>query len=281
MAAVERPLRRRALREGVQGARKNWPFTIALVVLSLVLGGALGGLVEEIDMDLWPGDDDEDEEGGGGASNDIPYEPVIVPSDFVAGVDNTLFPLHPGTRWVYETVTEGGTERTVIEVTNGTKLVMGVTCVVVRDTVSLDGTVIEDTLDWYAQDVRGNVWYLGEDSKEYEGGEVVGTAGSWEAGVGGARPGIIMLAHPEVGLSYHQEYLKGEAEDLAQVLSLTATATVPTGSYSSMLQTREWTPLEPDVAEDKYYAAGIGCVLEVGVRGGTDRTELVEHVAGP
>ena len=278
MAAEERPLRRHVLREGVQGARKNKLFTIALVVLSLVLGGVLGELVQEIDMHIGP--EDEDEEGEGHVGADVQYEPVIVPSDFVPGVNNTYFPIAPGTRWVYETKTGDGTERDVVEVTNGTKLVMGVTCVVIRDTASVGGTVVEDTSDWYAQDVRGNVWYFGEDSKEYEGGQVVGTAGSWEGGVGGAKPGIIMLADPEVGLSYHQEYKKGEAEDMAQVLNLDATATVPYGSYGHVLQTKEWTPLEPKVAENKYYAPGVGCVLEVAVKGGTDRTELIEYMAG-
>jgi hypothetical protein len=278
MAAEEKPPRRHVLREGVQGARKNKLFTIALVVLSLVLGGVLGELVQEIDLHI--GSEEETEDGEGHATTDVQYEPVIVPADFVTGVNNTYFPLHPGTRWVYETKTGDGTERDVVEVTNGTALVMGVSCVVVRDTVFIGGIVMEDTSDWYAQDVHGNVWYFGEDSKEYEGGKVVSTGGSWEGGVGGARPGIIMLADPEIGLYYHQEYLKGEAEDMAQVLSLDATATVPYGSYGHVLQTREWTPLEPKVAEEKYYAAGIGCVLEVAVKGGGERTELVEYVPG-
>ena len=278
MAAEGEPIRRHVLREGIQGARKNKLFTIVLVVLSLVLGGVLAGLVEEIDLDIVAGEEDEDGEGGVGT--DVRYAPVIIPSDFVTGVNNTYFPLAPGTRWVYETKTEDGTERDVVEVTNGTKLVMGVTCVEVKDTVSIGGAVIEDTLDWYAQDVHGNVWYFGEDSKEYEGGKVVSTGGSWEAGVGGAKPGIIMLADPEVGLSYHQEHLEGEAEDMAQVLSLDATAIVPHGSYAHVLQTREWTPLEPKVAEEKYYAAGLGCVLEVAVRDGGERTELVEYLPG-
>jgi hypothetical protein len=157
---------------------------------------------------------------------------------------------------------------------------MGVTCMVVRDTVSTGGQVIEDTWDWYAQDVHGNVWYFGEDTKEFENGKVVSTEGTWEGGVGGARPGIVMLADPQVGLTYHQEYLKGVAEDMAQVLDLSTNATVPAGSYGHAVQTKEWTPLQPKVLENKYYVAGIGCVLEVTVKGGTDRVELVEYVPG-
>jgi hypothetical protein len=182
--------------------------------------------------------------------------------------------------WIYETKTGDGTERDVVEVTNITKVIMGVTCVVVADTVSIDGSNIEVTADWYAQDQRGNVWYFGEYSTEYEGAKVVSHAGSWEAGVGGAKAGIVMLADPEVGLSYRQEYLKGEAEDMAQVLNLDATSIVPYGAYDHVLQTKELTPLEPKVAEDKFYAPGIGCVLEVGVKGGSDRTELIEYYPG-
>jgi len=234
MAAEERPPRRHVLREGVEGARKNRVITITLVVLSVVLGGVLGGLVEEIDMHIGP----EDENGEGDAGADVQYEPVIAPSDFVTGVNNTHFPLIPGSMWIYETKTEDGTEQDVVEVTNLTKLVLGVTCVVVLDTVSIDGSNIEVTVDWYAQDAHGNVWYFGEDSTEYEGAKIVSHAGSWEAGVDGAKPGIIMLADPEVGLSYHQEHLKGEAEDMAQVLSLDTTATVPYGTYGHVLQTR-------------------------------------------
>ena len=279
MVAEEEPARHNALREGVQGAGKNKLFTIVLVVLSVIMGAVLGGLVEEMDLHIGPEDEEEDD--GGGAGTDVQYAPVIVPSDFVAGVNNTYFPLIPGTMWVYETKTEDGTEQDVVEVTALTKVVLGVTCVVVSDTVSIGGSNIEVTADWYAQDVDGNVWYFGEDSTEYEGAKVVSHAGSWEAGVDGAMPGIIMLADPEVGLSYHQEYLKGVAEDMAQVLSLDASASVPEGAFSHVLRTKEWTPLEPKAAEEKYYAAGIGCVLEVAVKGGTDRTELVEYMAGP
>jgi uncharacterized membrane protein YkoI len=214
------------------------------------------------------------------AQGDGPYNPVIDPNNFVEGVDNPYFPLTPGTTFIYEGETEDGTEHIEVLVTDDTKVILGVECVVVRDTVSVDGEMTEDTYDWYAQDVEGNVWYMGEDTKEYENGEVVGTAGSWEAGVDGAKPGIVMQAAPPAGEPYRQEYYAGEAEDMAQVISLIESARVPYGSYDNLLVTKEWTPLEPGIAENKYYAAGVGLVLEETVQGGSDRTELIDIVAG-
>ena len=135
--------------------------------------------------------------------------------------------------------------------------------------------MIEDTYDWYAQDQDGNVWYLGEDVKDYEDGQVVSTAGSWEAGVDGAQPGIIMQAQPRVGLTYQQEYYEGEAEDAAEILSVDERVTIPYGTFDQVLKTRDFTPLEPDVEEEKYYAQGVGSVLAVTVKGGSARLELV------
>ena len=138
-----------------------------------------------------------------------------------------------------------------------------------------DDELIEATLDWYAQDKDGNVWYMGEDSKEYEDGEFVGSEGSWEAGIDGAKPGIIMLANPIIGLVYRQEYYEDEAEDKAEILSLNESVTVPFGSYDNCLRTRDWNPLEMDTIEEKYYAPGIGVVLEVTVKGDNERVELI------
>jgi hypothetical protein len=142
--------------------------------------------------------------------------------------------------------------------------------------VTKDGAVLEDTYDWYAQDKDGNLWYLGEDTKEYEDGKVASTAGSWQAGVDGAEPGLILPAKPSVGMSYRQEYYKGEAEDSAEVLSLDEWTDVPAGAYKHLLMTKEFTSLEPDVLEDKFYAQGVGPVLALTVGGGTGREELVE-----
>jgi hypothetical protein len=191
--------------------------------------------------------------------------------DAVRPIDNPYFPLAPGSRWVYrETATDGSKQRVVVKVTHRTRLIAnGVRARIVRDTVSERGHVIEDTFDWYAQDAGGNVWYLGEDTKEYENGKVVSTKGSWEAGVNGARGGLIMPAHPRPGMRYRQEYLAGEAEDKARVVSV----------FEDSVLTREWTPLEPKRFEYKLYARGVGTVLELSVPSG-DREELVSFTRG-
>jgi hypothetical protein len=206
-----------------------------------------------------------------------PYAPEIDPAEFTTAIDNPWLPLRPGTVWVYEGRGEAEGERIVVEVTSETRVVMGVECVVVRDTVSEDGEVVEDTFDWFAQDAEGNVWYFGEDTKDYEDGEVVSTEGAWEAGVDGAQPGIVMPGIPKVGDAYRQEYLAGEAEDMGEILSLDERAVVPFGTFDPVLQTKDFTPLEPGVVEHKFYAEGIGLVLEVKVEGGEERVELVEH----
>ena len=195
------------------------------------------------------------------------YHPIIDPADFVSGVDNPFFPLTPGTTLVYEAHTETGVEHDEVHVTRDVKRILGVSCTVVRDVVLLDGQLIEDTLDWYAQDIRGNVWYFGEEAKAYEDGELVSIDGSWKAGRDGALPGIIMEARPRVGDVYRQELLAGEAEDLASVSSLDKSVTVPYGSFSHCLMTDDSSPLEPDVAEQKFYAPGVGTVLEIDADG--------------
>jgi hypothetical protein len=146
---------------------------------------------------------------------------------------------------------------------------------VVRDTVTERGQVVEDTFDWYAQDDRGNVWYVGEDTTEYEDGKPVTKEGSWEAGVDGAKAGIVMPARPKVGMQYRQEQYAGHAEDMARVLSLDEQAEVPAGHFTDVLLTREWNPLEPKVLEYKLFAKGIGPVLAIGVSGSRDVEELL------
>jgi hypothetical protein len=209
------------------------------------------------------------------------YQPAIDPDGFVSGVgiDNQYMPLYPGDTFVYEGNTGEGLEHIEVEVTDEKKEIMGVQCLVVLDTVTIDGEVAEVTHDWYAQDKEGNVWYFGEDSGEYEEGKLVGTQGSWEAGVDGAQPGIVMQAQPVVGEEYRQEYYEGEAEDMAEVMSLDETETVAAGSYTGCLKTREWTPLEPGVVEFKYYAPGIGLILETAGESETQRIELVEYAS--
>jgi hypothetical protein len=162
-----------------------------------------------------------------------------------------------------------------VTVTDNTKDILGISATVVRDQVFVDGKLAEDTLDWYAQDRQGNVWYMGEDTKEYEDGKVVSTEGSWEAGVDGAQAGVIMPAQPEIGLTYRQEYYEGEAEDLAKAVALDETVEVPAGFFIGVLVTEDWTPLEPKLLERKYYAPGIGVVFERLIKGGEEVLRLV------
>ena len=204
------------------------------------------------------------------------------PADFTTRIDNPYWPMKPGSRWVYrETDSEGARQRVVVTVTRRTKLIAnGVTARVVHDVVTEDGKPVEVTDDWYAQDRAGNIWYLGEDTTEYEDGRPVSKEGSFEAGVDGARPGMIMPAHPRVGMRYRQEYYKGHAEDRARIFSRRERAEVPLGFFRQTLMTREENPLEPRVLEYKFYARGVGPVLAVGVSGGSDREELVRYRRG-
>jgi membrane-associated phospholipid phosphatase len=233
----------------------------APVVIAAVLAAGCGG-----------------QDGDEGAAPPLPQgsEPVQLDADdFVERIDNEYWPMSPGTRWVYrEGDQKGGELRVEVTVTDQTRQVLGVDATVVHDVVEEDGEVIEDTYDWYAQDRWGNVWYLGEDTKEFDGGNVVSTEGSWEAGVDGAQAGIILPGEPTVGSAYRQEYYEGEAEDNGEILSLDAQATVPAGSYENVLKTKDTNALEPQVLEHKYYAKGVGPVLAVDVSGG-GREELV------
>ncbi len=204
-------------------------------------------------------------------------DPVTLdPADFVGQIDNPYWPMAPGTRWIYrESDPQGNAQKVKVTVTTHTKDILGIQATVVHDVVSERGQLIENTWDWYAQDLCGNVWYLGENTKEYENGEVVSTAGSWEAGVDGAQAGVVVPADPQVGLTYRQEYYAGEAEDAAEVLSLDEQAQVTFGHFRDVLLTKETTPLHRRVLEYKLYAKDIGVVLALGVSGGSDREELL------
>ena len=193
--------------------------------------------------------------------------PDFDPANFVAGVTNPYFPLVPGTTYRYRSETDEGVEINTVEVTHDTKTILGITATVVLDQVFLDGELTEKTFDWYAQDKDGNVWYLGEDTQELEDGQVVSTEGSWETGVDGAEAGIIMWSDPAAhgGETYRQEFLAGEAEDVAMVVGLDATVDVPFGHFTDCLETIDWSLLE-DVPvaerEHKFYCPGVGVVLE-------------------
>ena len=220
--------------------------------------------------------------GGGGDAGKTPtaspYAPTIDPARFTDRVTNRYFPLTPGTTYIYEGTTDGAPQRNEVTVTHDTKTILGISCVVVHDSVMEEGNLIEDTFDWYAQDSAGNVWYFGEDSKEYENGKVTSTEGSWEAGVDGAQSGIVMEASPKVGDTYRQEYYPGQAEDMAKVLNVNESKTVSAGSYQEVVVTEEFTALEPDTVEHKYFAPRVGMVAGSMVKGGSEETELVQII---
>jgi hypothetical protein len=206
------------------------------------------------------------------------YDPILDPAHFLspaatAANPNPYLPLVPGATRVYR----GDGERITVTVTPDTKTVGGIVAMVVRDVVVTDpgGALIEDTLDYFAQDVDGNVWYLGELSQSFENGELSSLDGSWRAGVDGAKPGIVMKAAPMVGDTYRQEFAIGDAEDAGEVISTTGSETVPAASCEgNCVITRDFTPIEPDAEENKYYKAGVGLILEVNVEDG-GRVELV------
>lgn len=203
-------------------------------------------------------------------------------ADFTTRIDNPYWPMRPGSRWVYREVHPGdATERVVVTVTNRTKKVAnGVTARVVRDVVTEDGVPTEVTDDWYAQDSAGNIWYMGEATTEYVDGEPKTTEGSFEAGVDGAQPGIALPAQPQPGLTYRQEYYAGEAEDRAEVVATDAQAEPPFGHFKNVLMTKDVNPLEPKVLEFKFYARGVGPVIEVGVSGGASYGQLLSYTKG-
>jgi hypothetical protein len=189
------------------------------------------------------------------------YDPKVVPSDFTTKITNRYWPLKPGTKWVYSGTKDGAPERVEVTVTNKKKTVMGIPTVVVSDVVTSNYTLTEKTTDWYAQNKKtGDIWYFGEDTKEYKNGVVTSTAGTWEAGVDNAKPGVTVQGNPKPGGFYRQEYRPGVAEDMAQVLSTHTTQTAPAGTFKGVLETFDKDPLNPDKKEHKWYAPGTGPV---------------------
>jgi hypothetical protein len=184
--------------------------------------------------------------------------------------------LVPGTTATYRGTRDGQPALDILTVLPATRVVRGVTCRVVRERLFLRGHLAEDTIDWFAQDRAGNVWYFGEATRQLDGrGRVTSTGGSWQAGVRGAREGVFMPARQQVGARYQQEHAKGSAEDWFQVLSTSANVTVPYGAFHGAVQTKEWTPLEPGVVSQKYFVRAVGTVREVDVQGGDERLDLV------
>ena len=197
------------------------------------------------------------------------------PSNFTTEIDNPYWPMRPGSHWVYRELEDGEAQRVDVTVTDRTKVLGGITARVVHDQVTRKGQVIEDTFDWYAQDSDGNLWYLGEDTKEYENGKLKSTEGSWAYGVDGAQPGVVVPADPKQGMRYREEYYAGHAEDAAEVLNVGSQVQVPYGRYQDAMVTRNYSSLEPTVEEMKLYAKGVGPVMELLVSGGSGRTELL------
>ena len=260
--------------------------SIFRTALAAALGLALTfGLIACTDSGRSASDDSSPSLDSAGLS-ELPQgdDPVdLDPADFTADIDNPYFPLVPGTRLTFREIDEEDKKlQVVIIVTRETKKIAnGITARVVRDTVTKDGEIIEDTFDWYAQDSDGNVWYMGEDTAEFENGKIKTKKGSFEAGVDGALPGIIMPADPQPGLAYREEYYKGEAEDNGEVLSTDEMADVPFGHFDNMLLTKETITIEPDVLEYKLWAKGVGVVLVLGISGGGGREELVKKDTAP
>jgi hypothetical protein len=181
---------------------------------------------------------------------------------------------------VYEGESDGETERIEVVVTDERRDVQGISATVVRDTVHVGGELVEDTCDWFAQDTEGNVWYLGEDSTAYEPDGTTSKEGSWEYGVDGALPGIVMPAAPSEGDSYRQEYYPGEAEDLGEVIRVGETKTIGIGEYTDVIVTEDWNPLDPETIENKYYAPSVGKIYSEHVRGAPETVELVKFTGG-
>jgi hypothetical protein len=193
---------------------------------------------------------------------------------------NPWFPLVPGNRWLYE----GDGESIEVVVTGDTKLIDGITCIVVVDTAMEDDIVVEITNDWYAQDTDGNVWYCGEiaenfeesDGDETDGPELVDIDGSWKAGRERAEAGVLLPFEPQPGDFFRQEFSQTDAEDVIEILAIDATESSPGASCSgNCLLTRDFTPLEPGAEENKYYAPGIGLIVEI-KPGTTERVQLQE-----
>lgn len=214
-------------------------------------------------------------------------QPVLDANDFNSPQNNTYFPMAVGNTYVYRAETEDEIIRNEIHITYDIKKILDVNCVVVHDVEWVyvedlnNWFLIEETNDWYAWDNYGNVWYFGEETYERIYDENwnwidTSTEGSWEAGVGGAEPGIVMPINPEPGMSYRQEYYEDVAEDMGKILRLNASVSVEYGDFEGCLKTKEWTGLEPGHIEHKYYAPDVGLVLVEELKEKTVRVELID-----
>lgn len=226
----------------------------------------------------------------------IPFNPANFSNPL--SINNPLLPLVPGATQIYRSRSPDGCEQTEVTVTNSTKsIAAGVTARPVHDVVYADPTCtgeltkIEDTFDWYAQDNAGNVWYLGEDTKECDENGCVQGDGSWEAGADVfnegtlGKAGIIMLAHPRMGDQYQQEFYEDHAEDVAGIIGVDrdVTLTRPDAMrpkiFHNCLVTKERSTIEPGSTAHKFYCPGIGLVAEQDLSRGHVRAELIDPAA--
>lgn len=204
------------------------------------------------------------------------YAPELDPASFVAVIDNAYAPFPVGAHWVYEGMTDAGLEHIEVDVLAETRTIEGIVATVIQDRVFVDGEIVEDTIDWIAQDAEGNVWYLGEVAQNFENGKLADLEGSWEHGEGDAVAGFWMIANPTLGDAYRQEMLLGEAEDIEEVIGTGEAVDVPAGSFTDCVRTRDYTPLEADVIENKLHCPGVGFVKEVKLDTG-ETLELIEY----
>jgi uncharacterized protein YjiK len=208
---------------------------------------------------------------------DQSYDPSIIPENFIDVPKNPYLPVIPGTILRYTGTDKEKIETIEIHVTHATKTILGITCIGASEQVLSGGNPVEMTISWYAQDQDGNVWQFGEETEELNNGQVISTDGTWEAGVDGAKPGIVMRQNPQPGAPYRQEYYFNNAEDMGQVVDILESLATGIGVFNNVIKVKEWTELEPGLEEYKYYAPNVGLILEEVVKGGSGRIEITEY----
>ena len=196
---------------------------------------------------------------------DLNYNPVLPPQDFyqIPILNNPFFPFDHNKTYIYSGLTDDGSERIEVQRKSEIRIIQEIPCLVIHEKGFENGLLVEDGLEWYAQNIQGEVWYLGTEITNYNSnGNVINTFGSWIAGQDEALPGKIMLMDPKVGEIYRQEYVFNLAENQAEIIARNRTVETPAGVFENCLVVREFSELEPDEYEFKYYAPGIGLVLE-------------------
>jgi hypothetical protein len=205
------------------------------------------------------------------------YNPKIDPAKFTGRITNRYFVLTPGTTRIMKGSKDGVPQTHTTHITRKTRTIMGVPCQVIKDVVTSNGATVEIAYDWYAQDDKGNVWYFGESTKDYDAkGVVISTKGSWEAGIDNAKPGIVMPAHPKPGPAFYQEFRPGVAEDKGRVLKVGQTVRTKAKTYHDAIVIRDSNPLDPTLVQHKWYVPDVGVVKSI--RTGSSHTETSELI---